>query len=72
MTLRKVISLAHTPEKGRSDKSVKSVAQLRTAARIESRVSAWAGSNARISESVDVWSAKEGGRTAKRRPGKKR
>jgi hypothetical protein len=72
MTLRKVISLAHTPEKGRADKSVKSVAQLRTAARIESRVSAWAGSNSRISESVDVWSAKESGTAAKRRPGKKR
>ncbi len=54
MTLRKVISLAHTPEK-----KMTSVAQMRTAARIESRVSAWAGSQARIADQVDLWSAKE-------------
>ena len=79
MTLRKVISLAHTPDKGKADKSVRSVAQLRTAARIESRVSAWAGTNSHISDRVEEWNAKEGKgkevkgtNSMKRRPAKKR
>ena len=53
-TLRKVISLAH--EGGTVDRSA---SKLRSIARIENRVSSWAGSHNRIAEQVDLWSDKE-------------